>query len=228
MREELLEKFKLKLENEKQNLMQAIKHINDGGLGKSLSESIEELAAYDQHPADLGSEVFERSKDFALRDGVMIKVEAIQQALKNMKNGAYGKCEICGGTIPIERLEAVPYTTQCMDCREKVEEAAYQKNIRPVEEVSLDTPFARSFNDVTGKNEYDGEDAWQEVSKWQEHSPHSGAGSYYGGGEADEEPIGYTELVDHIPYEVGDDGVFYESSKGIDDDGGTQHDDDRT
>jgi YteA family regulatory protein len=217
LEQELLKKFKSELEQERQHLMQTIKHIDDGGLGASLADSVEELSTYDQHPADVGTEVFERSKDFSLREDAMIKVRAIDHALQSMQNGTYGTCEVCGKQIPLERLKAIPYTTQCVDCRADVEEASHRKNVRPVEEDILEPPFARTFDDATGKNEYDGEDAWQDVSKWQEHAPHSGAGSYYGGGESDEEPIGYTELVDHIPYEVGDDGQFYENTRGTDD-----------
>lgn len=189
----------------------------DEGLGASLSDSIEELSTYDQHPADVATEVFERSKDFALREDALLKLQAINHALQRIKDGTYGICESCGKPIPYDRLEAVPYTTQCVDCRADTEEAVPRINVRPVEEDVLEPPFARSYNDATGKNEYDGEDAWQDLAKWQEHAPHAGAGAYYGSGDGDEEPIGYTELVDHIPYVVGDDGNFYESTKGMDD-----------
>lgn len=217
MEQGLLNDFKRQLEQEKNNLMQTINHIDDGGLGVSLSDSVEELSTYDQHPADVGTEVFERSKDFALREDAMIKLQAIDHARQRMENGTYGICEVCGKEIPLERLRAVPYTTQCVHCRSRVEEPAYRKNVRPVEEDVLEPPFARTFNDATDINEYDGEDAWQDVARWQEHSPLSGAGAYYGSGEPGGEPIDDTDLIDHIPYEVGSDGNFYESTRDMDD-----------
>ncbi|WP_347490812.1 TraR/DksA C4-type zinc finger protein [Desulfoscipio sp. XC116] len=216
MEQGLLNEFKRQLEQEKNNLMQTISHIDDGGLGVSLSESVEELSTYDQHPADVGTEVFERSKDFALREDAMIKIQAIEHAMQRMQNGTYGTCEICGEKIPLERLQAVPYTTQCVNCRAQVEEPAHRKNVRPVEEDILEPPFARTFNDPTDKNGYDGEDAWQDVARWQEHSPLSGAGAYYGGGEFGGDEPGDTDLIDHIPYEVGSDGIFYESTRDMD------------
>lgn len=236
MQKETLNKFKHELEKDREHIMDNINHIDDGGLGVSLSESVEELSVYDQHPADIGSEIFERSKDFSLREDAMLKVRAIDHALQRMQNGKYGICEVCGKEIPIDRLKAVPYTTQCIDCRADAEEASYRQNVRPVEEDVLEPPFSRTSNDATDVNEYDGEDAWQDVAKWQEHAPHSAAGSYYGGDEEDEEPIGYTELVDHIPYEVGDDGNFYEDTRGTDDEStpaekidiGFDHGDDQT
>ncbi len=217
MKQGLLNDFKRQLEQEKNNLMNTISHIDDGGLGVSLSESIEELSTYDQHPADVGTEMFERSKDFALREDTMIKVQAIEHAMQRMENGTYGLCEVCGGKIPLERLQAIPYTTQCIQCRAQVEEPPHRKNVRPVEEDVLEPPFARTFNDAADINAYDGEDAWQDVARWQEHSPLSGAGAYYGTGESEGFGLSDTDLVDHIPYEVGSDGNFYESTGGKDD-----------
>ncbi len=216
MEQEMLNRLKRELEREKSRNIQLIKHIEDGGLGGSLSESVEELSVYDQHPGDVGSEVFERSKDFALREDARIKLNAIEHALRRMEQGNYGICDTCGREIPVERLEALPYTTQCVECHSRQEEAPNRINVRPVEEDQLEPPFGR----ITGQQEgtiYDPEDSWQDMAEWQEHSPHSGAGSYYGGGSADEEAVGYTELVDNIPYEVGDDGVFYEETRGVDD-----------
>ncbi|KAF1084529.1 General stress protein 16O [Sporotomaculum syntrophicum] len=216
MEQGLLKDLKKQLEQEKFNLMQTINHIDDGGLGVSLSESMEELSTYDQHPADVGTGVFERSKDFALREDAMLKVQAIEHARQRMVKGTYGICEVCGEEIPFERLQAVPYTTQCVQCRARVEEPGYRKNVRPVEEDVLEPPFARTFNDDADVNGYDGEDAWQDVARWQEHSPLSGAGAYYGSGESGNDGVSDTDLIDHIPYEVDSEGNFYESTRDID------------
>ena len=35
--------------------------------------------------------------------------------------GTYGTCETCGRPISEERLEAIPYATQCIDCRRRGE-----------------------------------------------------------------------------------------------------------
>lgn len=213
MEQRLLKDLKKQLEQEKFDLLQTISYIDDGGLGVSLSESMEELSSYDQHPADVGTEVFERSKDFALREDAMLKVQAIEHAQQRMANGNYGLCEVCGEKIPLERLQAVPYTTQCVQCRARVEEPRYRKNIRPVEEDVLEPPFARTFNNDTDVNGYDGEDAWQDVARWQEHSPLSGAGAYYGSGESASNNVSDTDLIDHIHYEVDNDGNFNESTR---------------
>jgi DnaK suppressor protein len=46
---------------------------------------------------------------------------AINEAIGRIKVGAYGNCESCGKPIPLTRLRAIPYTTDCIDCRRKAE-----------------------------------------------------------------------------------------------------------
>lgn len=216
MKKELLDKFKRELEQEKRRNRRLIEHIDGAGLENSLSESTAELSTYDQHPGDVASEVFERSKDLSLREDAQIKLAAIDHASRRMDEGKYGKCDACDREIPFERLEVIPYTTRCVDCHSRFEEAPNRINLRPAEEDVLEPPLTGTA-DQPESPMYDTEDAWQDVAKWQEHSPHSEAGSYYGGGSADEEAVGYTEAVDHIPYEVGEDGMFYEETRGGDD-----------
>ena len=42
-------------------------------------------------------------------------MEQVEKALSMLESGEYGRCEICGKEIPVERLEAVPWTTLCND-----------------------------------------------------------------------------------------------------------------
>ncbi len=40
----------------------------------------------------------------------------IDRALQRLKNGDYGICDSCGNEINQERLKAVPYAVQCINC----------------------------------------------------------------------------------------------------------------
>lgn len=46
---------------------------------------------------------------------------AIDEALIRMDKDEFGDCEGCGKPIPITRLRAIPYATDCIDCRRKAE-----------------------------------------------------------------------------------------------------------
>lgn len=221
-----LAELKDRLLEEKKNLLEEIKFIDEQGLNTAMDDSLSELSTYDNHPADIGTELFERSKDFALRERAMIDLVAVDNALNRIKNGNYGICDVCGEEIATERLEAKPSTTVCFDCKIAGEEQLPIHDRRPVEEDVLNIPFARSFTD-DAENEnvaYDGEDAWQEVARYSETTDEwSRGGSYYGYSDFDiVEDMGAVDEVDNIPYEVGEDGVIYRDFNGSDDEVGPQ------
>jgi RNA polymerase-binding transcription factor len=78
-------------------------------------------AAGDQHLADHASDMFDREVDESLEENAEQLVHEIDAALTRIEEGTYGTCARCGGTIPEERLAAVPYATLCLDCK-RIEE----------------------------------------------------------------------------------------------------------
>ena len=67
-----------------------------------------ELADYDQHPADSGSETFEREKDLSILEQLEAELAELQAALERIDAGTYGIDEVTGEPIAPERLEALP------------------------------------------------------------------------------------------------------------------------
>ena len=45
----------------------------------------------------------------------------IERALARLRDGTYGKCEMCGKKIAVARLSALPYTPLCINCQREVE-----------------------------------------------------------------------------------------------------------
>ena len=50
-------------------------------------------------------------------DGRLLK--AIEEALARMRHGTYGVCVVCKEPISKARLEAVPWTHLCRECKER-------------------------------------------------------------------------------------------------------------
>jgi DnaK suppressor protein len=46
-------------------------------------------------------------------------LQAIEEALYRMERGTYGVCRDCGDPIAPARLEAIPWTRVCIDCKQK-------------------------------------------------------------------------------------------------------------
>ena len=86
---------------ERKDVLQRARRMDQYGLDRSLSEATGELSTYDNHPADLGDELFERSKDLAIKGLLRRRIEAIDRALERMRAGLYGLCENCGRPIPL-------------------------------------------------------------------------------------------------------------------------------
>jgi len=45
----------------------------------------------------------------------------IDRALDRLKQGTYGVCECCASKIPVRRLNALPYSTLCIECQREME-----------------------------------------------------------------------------------------------------------
>ena len=156
---ELIDKLRL----EKKDLMETATEL----VTSDMRESLGELSLADNHPADIGTEVYQRSQDVAKHDRMMHRIDAIDAALERYEHGRYGVCEDCGQEIPYERLSILPYTTVCKNCslkEEKEEQHSFHRE--PVEDEILNRPFARTFNDAEDQVEFDGEDAWQAVARY--------------------------------------------------------------
>ena len=49
------------------------------------------------------------------------ELRQIEGALERIREGSYGTCEVCGGDIPLARLQALPYATTCVGCQRSAE-----------------------------------------------------------------------------------------------------------
>jgi DnaK suppressor protein len=46
-------------------------------------------------------------------------LRAIEAAIERIDNGSFGVCSMCEGEISLARLNAVPWTSVCIDCKAK-------------------------------------------------------------------------------------------------------------
>ena len=99
-------------------------HRNGDGL-------TDELADYDQHPADQGTETFEQELD---ETTLMILEEEelrVREARAALDKGRYGSCVDCGEEIPKERLEAIPESVRCVQDQRLYEARLRQRRVGP-------------------------------------------------------------------------------------------------
>ncbi|MHB1549384.1 MAG: TraR/DksA C4-type zinc finger protein [Acidimicrobiales bacterium] len=177
------------LTRERAELQDRLRETRRYGLNDAMNDAAGELSGYDQHPADLGSEMFERARNLALGEHDLLRLEAIEQALQRLDEGVYGRCAHCGGMIEPLRLEAEPAAAQCMGCANG-ERQGMQNRDRPIEEEVLRPPAGRSTNgNGRGDDGLHGEDAWEVVARMNARkdpdSPRHGELCAWGSGNAD-------------------------------------------
>jgi DnaK suppressor protein len=79
----------------------------------------DEYAGYGNHIGEAATETFEAERDLSLIDNLEHMRDQVRAALKRVEEGSYGLCQTCSEPIPEERLEALPFATQCVSCKSK-------------------------------------------------------------------------------------------------------------
>jgi DnaK suppressor protein len=72
-------------------------------------------AAFDSSGEELASQLAELESR---------ELHQIERAIKRLRQGTYGLCEICSTKIPVARLNALPYSTLCIKCQREMENDA--------------------------------------------------------------------------------------------------------
>lgn len=84
----------------------ALKSLRDTGVGDELDDTLfNEQAEIESQLAEVESRELGR----------------IDAALEKIRKGNYGRCDTCGQTIKVDRLQAVPYATECIRCARAAE-----------------------------------------------------------------------------------------------------------
>ncbi len=129
-------------------------------LSQSETESVQALSAYDNHPADLGTDTFERELDVGLTVGIERRLKVVQRALEKVRERNYGLCDRCGQSIDSARLAVHPESIYCLSCQETMDTPYIPP---PSEAEVVPMPFGQiNRTDV----EPNGEDMWQGVAQW--------------------------------------------------------------
>jgi RNA polymerase-binding protein DksA len=113
------EHYRKRLLEERERVQEAIDYLHEENSG-SLEDETQEIQS-DNHPGDMATATLDREIDYTLEENSERLLNAIDAALQRIEDGTYGTCQTCGQPIGAERLDALPYTTQCIDCKRREE-----------------------------------------------------------------------------------------------------------
>ena len=94
-----------------------------GNLEVRADEQGSELADYDQHPGDQGTETLEQEMDESKRAILLDERSLVEQALQRLEEGTYGYSVESGEEIPAERLKAMPEAIRTVEEQRRFEAA---------------------------------------------------------------------------------------------------------
>jgi len=89
-----------------------------------------EASAFGMHQADAGSDAYDRDFALSLLSQEQDALYEIDQALKRIELGTYGKCEMSGKQIPRTRLEAIPFARFTVECQSQLEKQNKASRVR--------------------------------------------------------------------------------------------------
>jgi DnaK suppressor protein len=115
------QQVRTRLEEERARLQRVLAGLGADPETTADAASVSEVSNYDQHPADIGTEVFEHEKNQSLLEQVESELAEIDYAFERLEAGRYGTCQSCGKKIPAERLDAMPAARFCVDDQAKAE-----------------------------------------------------------------------------------------------------------
>jgi DnaK suppressor protein len=116
-----LKHFQERLIQERVQLLKELGYFEDKIFNNSQRDAAGDLSAYSVHMADQASDAQEREKAYHMASAEGRLLYHIDEALRRIKEGTYGQCQICGKTIKKARLEIVPHARLCIECK-KAEE----------------------------------------------------------------------------------------------------------
>ncbi|HVD95925.1 MAG TPA: TraR/DksA C4-type zinc finger protein [Candidatus Limnocylindria bacterium] len=151
-REKRLDPF---MRKQKQKLLQLRDAMVDSMAGvaqgtlRSRAEG-SEASAFGMHQADAGSDAYDRDFALSLLSQEQDALYEIDQALKRIEVGTYGKCEMSGKPIPHARLEAIPFARFTVQCQSQLEKQSRASRVR------------QSVTSLFGLTEEEGSDAEEE------------------------------------------------------------------
>jgi DnaK suppressor protein len=112
-------RFRDELLAERRRVLDAIEYLHKENPG-SLEDETAEMPI-DNHLAETATATLDREIDYTLEENSEHVLAAIDSALTRIEEGSFGNCVSCGKEIGEDRLAAIPWATQCIDCKRKEE-----------------------------------------------------------------------------------------------------------
>ncbi len=109
-----LEYYKKKLQAKRDDLLRIIARTEQEGREADDDPTVD--------LADKAANSYTKEFLFGQTNQDRATLNLVDEALKRIREGAYGDCAVCGEEVQQKRLDAVPWARHCISCQEKKEQ----------------------------------------------------------------------------------------------------------
>ncbi len=108
------------------HVLESLGHHSEETLKHSTKEDAGDLSGYGQHMADAGTDTFDRDFALSLVSSEQEALSEVEAAIKRIRNGTYGICELTAKPISRDRLLAVPFTRYSAEAQKELEKTHHR------------------------------------------------------------------------------------------------------
>ncbi len=108
------------------HVLESLGQHSEETLKHSAKEDAGDLSGYGQHMADAGTDTFDRDFALSLVSNEQEALSEVQAAIKRIRDGTYGVCELTGKPISRDRLLAVPFTRYSTEAQKELEKTRHR------------------------------------------------------------------------------------------------------
>jgi DnaK suppressor protein len=108
------------------HVLESLGQHSEETLKRSAKEDAGDLSGYGQHMADAGTDTFDRDFALSLVSSEQEALSEVEAAIKRVRDGTYGICELTGKPISKDRLLAVPFTRYSAEAQKELEKTRHR------------------------------------------------------------------------------------------------------
>jgi RNA polymerase-binding transcription factor DksA len=81
-------------------------------------------------PAEVAGELYDHEEALTVKTLLLQRLGEVEEALRRLHDGTYGRCEVCGNPIGRARLEVIPTALRRVKCQERLERGLRRQPVR--------------------------------------------------------------------------------------------------
>jgi RNA polymerase-binding protein DksA len=116
-----LDEFRELLLEHRRQLEEGLEGLSEEVADENRAGSASGLSNMPTHPADMGTDAFQRELALSLQARQRRRIAEIDEAMARVEDGTYGICQATGEAISKERLRAKPWARYSLDYERQIE-----------------------------------------------------------------------------------------------------------